>query len=189
MLVLTNWKSTTERWLDVLRTKNTWGFSNWVTKSRGRKLHTLSPVFPPSASFPLNAKVDPCNKPNVYFGVRGIAPDDRNFFVVVSFAFLEKIQRPAGIDESYVHHQRSLAVHHISPNCVCDYQKVNQGTLQVKVLIYHFNLSLIQGLKGYINSQRCQEQSLRRDSPKGNWQLYQAYLQFQDLSCLILTFL
>ncbi len=57
-------------------------------------------------------------KRNVYFGVRGNAPDDRNFFVVVSFVFLAKTCRAAGIDDSYVHHQRSLAVHHVFPLCV-----------------------------------------------------------------------
>lgn len=61
----------------------------------------------------------PVTKRNVYFGVRSIAPDDRNFFVVVSFVFLAKTRRAAGIDDSYVHHQRSLAVHHVSPHSVC----------------------------------------------------------------------
>lgn len=49
-------------------------------------------------------------KHNVYFGVRGNAPDNRNFFVVVSFVFLAKSHIAAGIDDS--------DVHHIFPHCV-----------------------------------------------------------------------
>lgn len=75
-------------------------------------------------------------KRNVYFGVRSNAPDDRNPFVVVSFVFLAKMCRAAGIDDSYVHHQRSLAVHHVSVHSVRLQQKVNQGTFGIKVIIY-----------------------------------------------------
>ena len=68
-------------------------------------------------------------KRNVYFGVRGNALDDWNFFGVVPFVFSVKTRRAAGIDESYVHHQRSLAVQHVSSHHVCLYHKVNQGNL------------------------------------------------------------
>lgn len=75
-------------------------------------------------------------KRNVYFGVRGDAPDDQNFFVLVSFVFLAKPYGAAGIDESCVHHQRSLVVHHVFPHCVRLYQKVDQETLRMKEIMY-----------------------------------------------------
>lgn len=66
LLLLTDWKSS-RKLTGCFENKNTWGSSNWVTKSRGGKLHTLPPpVFPLSASppltFPINTEADPCNK-------------------------------------------------------------------------------------------------------------------------------
>lgn len=50
----------------------------------------FSSVFPLSAFPPSAQKRIHVTKRNVYFGVRGNAPADRNFFVVVSFVFLAK---------------------------------------------------------------------------------------------------
>jgi len=66
--------------------------------------------------------VDPCKKKAkkamFILESKGNAPDNRNFFVVVTFAVLKRTCRPAGIDASCVHHQRSLEVHRISPRAV-----------------------------------------------------------------------
>lgn len=57
-------------------------------------------------------------KRNVYTGVGAKGPDDPSFFVVVPLVFLAKSRKAAGIDDSHVHHQRSLASHYIFPHCM-----------------------------------------------------------------------
>lgn len=83
-----------------------------VTKAEEEALPLLS--FPTVSLLPLIH----VTKRNVYVGVRAKAPDDRGVFVVVPFVFLAKSRKAAGIDDSHVHHQRSLAGHYIFPHCL-----------------------------------------------------------------------